>query len=397
MDAQHDPHAPLPAPWDRLFSIGTRLFVWGLLAAILWLLRPFLLLLFLTFVFAYVLDHASHGLKRRIRPRPIRVVLIAAVFIGAVSSASVALAPAFRTQAQKIGDEYPQYIEELDGLLDWCRERLPGFEGLLPPEVHADDLIESIVGYVSKDEQLVTLGPEATGEERDAARQAAIEQRVQEKIERLRDIATPILSIAGAFFLSLLFSFLIVLDLPRLKRGARGLRHTKIGFIAVEVGPGLRNFGLMLGRALEAQLFIALCNTILTLFGMWMLGLTDNMIFLATIVFFFSFVPVAGVFISSTPICLDALSEGGVPLFVGAIGMITFVHMVEAYVLNPRIFGHHLRMNPVIVLAVLTVAGKLFGLWGLILGLPVVNYIFRQAIRKDPAAKAPTTPAASPG
>ena len=30
---------------------------------------------------------------------------------------------------------------------------------------------------------------------------------------------------------------------------------------------------------------------------------------------------------------------------------------------------------------VLTIAGKLFGIWGLILGLPMTNYIFRHAIR----------------
>ena len=28
-------------------------------------------------------------------------------------------------------------------------------------------------------------------------------------------------------------------------------------------------------------------------------------------------------------------------------------------------------------------AGKLFGVWGLILGIPIVNYVFRHAIRRD--------------
>ena len=65
-----------------------------------------------------------------------------------------------------------------------------------------------------------------------------------------------------------------------------------------------------------------------------------------------------------------------------AIGMILIIHTIEAYVLNPRIFGHHLRMNAVLVLIVLTIAGKLFGVWGLVLGLPVVNYFFVHAIRR---------------
>ena len=111
--------------------------------------------------------------------------------------------------------------------------------------------------------------------------------------------------------------------------------------------------------------------------------------FLSSIVFFCSFIPVAGVFLSSTPICLAALSESGVQLMVLAIGLILVIHFIEAYFLNPKIFGHHLHMNAVLVLIVLTVAGKLFGVWGLVLGLPVVNYVFGHAIRfKKPTKEA---------
>jgi len=33
----------LPPPWDRLFSLASKTFVWGVLIAVLYLLRPFLL------------------------------------------------------------------------------------------------------------------------------------------------------------------------------------------------------------------------------------------------------------------------------------------------------------------------------------------------------------------
>ena len=64
-----------------------------------------------------------------------------------------------------------------------------------------------------------------------------------------------------------------------------------------------------------------------------------------------------------------------------SILMITIIHIIEAYIINPRIYGHHMKMNPVIVLIILTVGGKLFGVWGLVLGVPVSNYLFRHAIR----------------
>ena len=199
--------------------------------------------------------------------------------------------------------------------------------------------------------------------------------------ERLKNIVTPILGIGSAFLLSLLFSILIVLDLPKLSRAVSGLAATKLGFIYDEVAGNVHDFGMMLGRALEAQLLIALCNTILTAIGLYFLGLTGNLVFLSSVVFFCSFIPVAGVFISSVPISIEALSTEGPQLMLIAIGMILIIHMIEAYVLNPRIFGHHLHMNAVLVLIVLTIAGKLFGVWGLVLGLPVVNYFFGRAIR----------------
>jgi predicted PurR-regulated permease PerM len=178
-----------------------------------------------------------------------------------------------------------------------------------------------------------------------------------------------------------LFSFLIVLDLPKLSRSIEGLSNTKIGFIYDEVSDNLAGFGRVLGRALEAQLFIAICNTILTAIGIWMMGL-QNLPVLSAIVFFCSFIPVAGTFISSTPICLLALTADGVGAMLLAIVLICVIHAIETYVLNPQIYGHHMHMNPVLVLIVLTIGGKLFGVWGLLLGIPIVNYFFRHAIRR---------------
>ena len=86
-------------------------------------------------------------------------------------------------------------------------------------------------------------------------------------------------------------------------------------------------------------------------------------------------------FISSIPICLLALAQGGIPKLLVAIGLIVAVHAVESYVLNPKIFGTHMKLNPVMVMILMTVSGKLFGVWGLVLCLPVTTYLFQDAIQ----------------
>ena len=59
------------------------------------------------------------------------------------------------------------------------------------------------------------------------------------------------------------------------------------------------------------------------------------------------------------------------------------MHVVEAYILNPKIYGEKLKINPVLVLIILTVSGKLFGVWGLLLSLPIYTYVFGHAIKEE--------------
>ncbi|OGQ96779.1 MAG: hypothetical protein A2521_16550 [Deltaproteobacteria bacterium RIFOXYD12_FULL_57_12] len=162
----------------------------------------------------------------------------------------------------------------------------------------------------------------------------------------------------------MLFSFFIILDLPKLAESVRGFRHTRLCFIYEEMSDSIHSFGLVLGQAFEAQFMIGAVNIALTASGLYLLGLGPHVAFLSVIAFLFSFVPVAGVFISSVPICLIAA-----------------IHLIEGYILNPYIYGNRMRIKPVIILIILTIGGKLFHFWGLILGVPICTYLFGHAIR----------------
>ncbi len=62
-----------------------------------------------------------------------------------------------------------------------------------------------------------------------------------------------------------------------------------------------------------------------------------------------------------------------------ALGMIVVVHLLEAYVFNPRVYAARFHLNPVIVLIILLVAHQLFGIWGMLLGIPVTHYVLNIA------------------
>lgn len=61
--------------------------------------------------------------------------------------------------------------------------------------------------------------------------------------------------------------------------------------------------------------------------------------------------------------------------------MVVFVHFIEAYGLNPAIYSAHLKLHPLIVLAVLFVAEHCLGVWGLLLAVPLTVFTIDYCIR----------------
>ena len=382
-EESHEPVVTMvPAQWRELASLLVRVGVWGSLFAAIYILRSFFLLIFLTFVFAYLQSRMVDRLRTRIRSRTLRVVISGLVFLALILGVGRFMLPAFRQQAQVFLNNFTVYLKTFDSELIALSKQSPVLAFVVPEIKDAAESGADAAWDIRKSPSAALLQPLLGFDE-----SVTPSDNLKGLVDTLKDVGAGVVGAISAFLLSLLFSFLIVLDLPRLTEGVRGLANTKLAFIYTEAAGTIYNFGRVLGRALEAQFFIALVNTALTAVGLWILGVHEKTAFLSLIVFLCSFIPIAGVFISSVPICLLALQVGGVSLTLMAIALITVIHLIEAYILNPRIFGHHLRVNPVLVLIILTIGGKLFGVWGLVLGLPMCTYIFRHAIQYAPQAK----------
>ncbi|WP_373499629.1 AI-2E family transporter [Desulfococcus sp.] len=367
-------------PWNIIVPAATRILVWGMLAAILYILRSFFLLIFLTFVFAYIQRSGGNHLAKYIKNRALRVTLVAAIFLNVLVAVGIFLVPIVKKQTEVFIDQFPIYIHRTDQELFSLTSRYPLLKEVFPELKYQEDIPapvpENTVNL--KNSPSMLLLQQLFGAEEEAA---GI-KNVNQILEALGGISRRIVSGTSTFLLSLLFSFLIVLDLPRLTRSVTELENTNLRFIYVEVAGNIGGFAHILGKALEAQFIIAVVNALLTAAGIYFIGLGTNVAFLSVIVFFCSFIPVVGVFISSVPICLIALQTFGVHTMLIAILLIVIIHLIEGYILNPRIYGSYMRINPVIILIVLTIGGKLFHIWGLILGVPICTYLFGHAIKK---------------
>ena len=372
----------LPAPWGHILPLGIKVLVWSLFFGILYLLRSFFLLLFLTFVFVYFQSSCIKRLEPYVKLRTARVILIFSVFLGLLTMVGLFLAPRVMDQAGRFINQFPSYIESTDKVLFNIGDKYPMLTAIVPELKEANDnnTLENGIDPLSLPSPTAALVQILAGFEEETSDK----ENIKQVIGKLRNVGENIASIVSYFLLALLFSFLILLDLPTFSKNSIKLKDTRIDFIYNEVADSIRDFARVLGQALEAQFIIACFNTIFTAIGISLLGLSSKVAFLSVLVFFCSFIPVIGVFISSVPICLVALQTSGLNTMLFAILLITIVHLIEAYILNPKIYGSHMRINPVIVLIILTISGKLFYIWGLILGVPVYTYIFGTAIRKNP-------------
>jgi predicted PurR-regulated permease PerM len=183
----------------------------------------------------------------------------------------------------------------------------------------------------------------------------------------------------GTLLISLLFAYLISLDTARLRAEMAGLRRSRLRHFHEETASAIVNFADTVGRALQAQFLIACLNTFLTVLGLLFLGLPAVTV-LAVIVFFCSFIPVLGVFISTTPMVIVALGTGNLLMALWVVLLIIIIHVIEAYGLNPLIYGRQLRINPVLVLVILYIGHRAFGVWGMLLGVPVTHYVMRYVL-----------------
>ncbi len=200
----------------------------------------------------------------------------------------------------------------------------------------------------------------------------------------LRSTAGLLINIPIQLALCLLLSFFITFDIPRLRRGILSLRKSRMKDFFEQIAPGLYNFARLIGRAFQAQGVIAIFNTLLTFIAIRALRI-QNETFLCALVFVCSFIPVLGVVLSSVPICIVAIVQpgGSILLALEAFVAILVIHFVETSVLNPKILGEMLHLHPVLVLAVLAIGEHFFGVWGLLLAVPVTVFIIRSVLLNE--------------
>lgn len=353
--------------------------MWGSLIGTLYLLRHLFPLFFLTFVLSYICNSAVNGLEPRIQGRRTRVAIVFSLLLLILAGVSVLIVPRLITETASLARQiitseaeqgdleqgepsedpppHPRSVvtQELLKVLDDGLVRLVGID--TQESFRHTELYQAIINNI--DSTIGSLGP-------------AIKERLQKFVNGAFNVSTQLI-------VSVIISLLVLWDLPSIGRRLSRFSEGRTADIYAEIAPGARAFGIVMGRAFEAQTVVAIVNTVLSCIGFWILDL-PALALLGAIVFFCSYIPIFGMIFSTLPAALLAFRTQGFSSVLWVFLIVAIIHVIEAYAINPFIYGKHLKLHPIAIIVILLIGEHVFGLWGLLLGVPVFAFVLKYVI-----------------
>jgi predicted PurR-regulated permease PerM len=326
--------------WRRGFPLG-----WAILAVALVALAvrtiDVLLVLFLAVILAVYLNAIAEYLQRRFGLPPTAGLLVGVVAsIGALTGVVVLIAPAVTQQVQDLLGNLPAFLSELDQSITRIIRGIPVL-GRTPsagtPSIFASALSE-ILGF-------------------------------------LRGAAVPYLKGGAEFLIEAVSVVVMAVYLARTPaiytEGIIALAPPSHRVLTRAI---LTDLGITLRAWVLGQLVAMLLLGLLTTFGLWLLGVPY---FLAFGVFagVAAIVPFFGTLLSTVLPALFALGVSGLGKAIAVAGVGVGVHLIEANFVAPYVMERQVNIPPVLTIAGVLLIGKLFGLAGLVVAVPILAVV----------------------
>ena len=128
-------------------------------------------------------------------------------------------------------------------------------------------------------------------------------------------------------------------------------------------------YGYLYGAVMDAAVVSVMMTVGLVIFGVPQAPLLGCMIGLL------NFIPYFGAIIGGCAVALVTLLTKNIYTAIGVSIYILVMQQIDANIIQPRIVGQSVGLRPIYVLLAITVGGGLFGMWGILLGVPVMAVI----------------------
>ncbi len=174
-------------------------------------------------------------------------------------------------------------------------------------------------------------------------------------------------------FMALILSLFFMIENDKIKEFFNKFKESRVGPAVSILQYFGSNFLNSFGKVVQAQILISATNTCLSIITLAFMRFND-LFGLAIMIFILGLIPVAGTFVSLIPLSIMAYYIGGFNYIIYIIILITVLHTLEAYVLNPKFMSQKTELPVFITFLILVISEHFFGVWGLLLGIP--TFIF---------------------
>lgn len=180
-------------------------------------------------------------------------------------------------------------------------------------------------------------------------------------------------SVAGGI-LGLVLSFYLLNERDHIVESFSNLLHARLGEKRSEsVMNFLKDVDKVFGRYISAKLLLAVIMFVFCFIAFNILQVRYAVL-MSAIVAVTTLVPYLGPYIGAIPPILIALLDSPQKCIYTAI-TILIIHQIDNYVFEPYIFSDKMGLSPFWILLSILVGGGLFGLWGILLAVPMAGVI----------------------
>jgi predicted PurR-regulated permease PerM len=372
-----------------------------LVAFVVWaseVLLPF----FLGLIIAYVLTPLVARAERARVPRPAAILLVYALTLSVIYCSIAAIAPRIYAEGTKFTRDAPALLDDASRnwgprVEDWVQsfehrrtqpaEPAPADSARAALEVHPrpDGVLEVEVGagidVVQRGPGHWRVGPALSKASDHFSVAELTNQGVDEAVSYVKRNALELILLGHALIRTIVRSIFLLFMTLMVAGYIMHTREAIIGFFRSLPPPRSRiGFDRLLARldrglagVVRGQLVICCVNGLLSAIGFALFGLKYWPI-LAIVAALMSIVPIFGSILSAIPAVMIGLTQGlwtALSVLIWIVG----IHQIEANLLNPKIIGAAAKIHPVLVVLALITGEHFFGIWGALLGVPVLSIV----------------------
>ncbi|MDD3224643.1 MAG: AI-2E family transporter [Clostridium sp.] len=178
---------------------------------------------------------------------------------------------------------------------------------------------------------------------------------------------------SGNVLIALILSLFFMIEKERVLKFVHKFKYSKVSGIYNYFEHFGGSFLNSFGKVINAQVVIAIVNTTISVIFLAIFGF-PKLLALGFMIFILSLIPVAGVIISLVPLSLIAFKIGGIMKVLDIIIMIAVIHVIESYILNPKLMSENTKLPIFFTFVVLIFSEHFLGFWGLLLGIPLFMF-----------------------